>query len=718
MTRTDTPYIWDSWYLYNHEEQQFDVYYLNVDDHALVPKEEHHFHARIGYATTRDFESYSYIGHDVMTATSDAESRDNTSIWTGCSVAYGTEGQRLMAYTSRDVAQAIPEGITRPFTQHISFATSADGIQWERITGAHIDADRRFYSTASIPHDVVIHAWRDPAIFRVPGNNHAYMLLSAHARGLPHGIKGERNGTHGVIALLRTTTERTLTSWESTGISFAVDVPEAEVPRMYIDTTNGRHMIAYSCKNDAAYVPHTPDPAQINYGFYGFYVDMEEMIALIEGKSFGQPYVIHIAEEDKIPLLARGEDTLYACQVVPELGGSIIGFDTKRGSIRASTVRQMPHLAPPLMDFSDFSLTSPLPTGKQPMKFSDVRNVLCIGMPVADVLIGKEHAADIMLRYRMVPGVRNMLSASEVAQLEAEIAGKPGVQIVAGGSMANTASAVAQLCPDVTFRFCAASAADHYGDIFSRALGAAGIAHLPASRMGQETSRSYVMTDSHGERAVARYLGDSMSGLEAHMIERYIAEADLLLLEGELPALPNGYKLWRDMIALAKKHHTLIGFSLFGAEQVNQHRALFMETLEQHADCVFGNEQEISALYADDSDNYTQHCDNLLKIMHKRQPQAVLCISHGKGAPYLATPDGIFRNTPSPVEHVVNTLGAGDAFMAGVCAGLLDGNRPEACLMLGHTLAAAVIQQEGPQLGHEKLLALKQGCEDRMKTGS
>jgi hypothetical protein len=355
---THTPYIWDSWYWYDKTDGQFHVYYLNVDEHALAAVEQHHFHARIGYATTQDFVEYDYHYHAAVTATEAEKSRDNTAIWTGCSVAYGNGTDRLMAFTSRDAAQSPVEGRDdpHPFTQHISFATSSDGRHWERVDGAHVDADPRFYSTESIVGDVVIHAWRDPILFRIDGDDHAYMLLCAHGKDLPSGVKDERNGAHGVIALLKSSAPRNLTQWVATGVSFAVDVPEAEVPRIYVDARTGKHIIAYSCKNAEAYVPHTPDKTKIAYGFYGFAVDMAAIAERIRHKPADESLMIHVKEADKIPLLAYGEDTLYACQVIPELGGKIMGFDTNAGVMRLSDVRVIDWLRPANADFREFTM--------------------------------------------------------------------------------------------------------------------------------------------------------------------------------------------------------------------------------------------------------------------------------------------------------------------------------------------------------------------------
>lgn len=50
--------------------------------------------------------------------------------------------------------------------------------------------------------------------------------------------------------------------------------------------------------------------------------------------------------------------------------------------------------------------------------------------------------------------------------------------------------------------------------------------------------------------------------------------------------------------------------------------------------------------------------------------------------------------TPEPPERVVNPLGAGDAFCAGVIWGIHEGWLPEACLRLGHRAAGACLAGE------------------------
>ena len=353
------PYIWDSWYRYDATTKLFHVYYLNVDDHNLVAPEQHHFHAKLGYATTYDFVDYHYVNHSILTA--DKATYDDTSIWTGCVVKFGSQAQRLIAFTSRNSAQKrVASWEAQPFNQHISFAIGNDDEHFERISGEHLLPDERFYNLSSQINDVTIHAWRDPFIFRNPYDDYAYMLVTAQAKGLKAGIKDTKAGEHGVIALLRAAAPKTLSGWTATGISFVVEASEAEVPRLYYDLSAQTHLIAYSCKNEAAYVG---DKANQQYGFYGFHVDLKLLNLIVEHKEANQPHLIHIPHSTQIPLLGFGEDNLYACQIIPEIGGRIMGFDTRPseeggGKLRLSTVKQLTHLQPANLDFADFVLYS------------------------------------------------------------------------------------------------------------------------------------------------------------------------------------------------------------------------------------------------------------------------------------------------------------------------------------------------------------------------
>jgi 2-dehydro-3-deoxygluconokinase len=343
------------------------------------------------------------------------------------------------------------------------------------------------------------------------------------------------------------------------------------------------------------------------------------------------------------------------------------------------------------------------------MQLSDAKKIFCVAMPVADVLVEGTHAQEMMAKYGMIPDVRTPLSDAQKCQIREDVAADSRAQVVAGGSLTNTVTASQQLVQGgAQFTMFAACADDSYGMVYGGATRAAGVQLVPAEHHGAATSCSYIVVPDpkSGERAIARDMGDSMSHIKADAMENYIENSDMVLLEGELPSLPNGRQLWKNIIALAEKHSKPIGMTFLGAEQVERHHELFQETVEKHASFVFGNDDEIMALYPH-VESVSEACEKAFEHMKARDADAVLCISQGSQEPYLHMGEGVCSTPPSVVANIVSTLGAGDAFMAGTLAGLLDGLHPSDCLKQGHAVASAVLQQAEPQLSAGALSAMK-----------
>lgn len=325
---------------------------------------------------------------------------------------------------------------------------------------------------------------------------------------------------------------------------------------------------------------------------------------------------------------------------------------------------------------------------------SATKRLVFTGMPVADILIKGPSAAAILERYQMRVGERTPLTPKQIAALEAEL--PSDAMIAPGGSMANTACTVSRLCSHIEASFLCICADDNYGRIFTHAIRTAGLKLLPDQCAGSETSRSYVITDASGERAISRYMGDSMDHVRNTVVASALEGAEIVFLEGELLALPEGYALWDALLAEAKKRGVKVGVTLFGAEQIRLHREKYLSTITQHASLVFGNEEELATLYPElDEDKAYQA---LVDAVFNQPSAEVVCISRGSDPAWLTTRGRVFTSVAPQPTKVVNTLGAGDAFMSGVLSGLLKGYNPEEATRLGHRIASAVIQQEAPQL--------------------
>jgi len=67
----------------------------------------------------------------------------------------------------------------------------------------------------------------------------------------------------------------------------------------------------------------------------------------------------------------------------------------------------------------------------------------------------------------------------------------------------------------------------------------------------------------------------------------------------------------------------------------------------------------------------------------------------GSAGAYVGTTDDVVRVPAMPVNRVVDTTAAGDAFAGGYLAGRLAGDKPQAAAALGNAVAGTVIQHPG-----------------------
>jgi sugar/nucleoside kinase (ribokinase family) len=98
--------------------------------------------------------------------------------------------------------------------------------------------------------------------------------------------------------------------------------------------------------------------------------------------------------------------------------------------------------------------------------------------------------------------------------------------------------------------------------------------------------------------------------------------------------------------------------------------------------CVFLNDEELRLLPA-------RLREHLLDRSRLAEGQRVV-ITNGADSAVVLTADGRVALAPSPIPVIANTLGCGDAFMAGFLAAYLAGSADEACLALAHRCASRV----------------------------
>ena len=158
--------------------------------------------------------------------------------------------------------------------------------------------------------------------------------------------------------------------------------------------------------------------------------------------------------------------------------------------------------------------------------------------------------------------------------------------------------------------------------------------------------------------------------------------ADSVVIEIDL-----GKEIIKRSIALAEKYRKKI-FAVVANMTLAAERRDFMKSM----DCVICNEEEAGILFVEDfSDREPEEMENVLfdKITNANIPSMVVTLG-SRGSVYAELGGSRGFVPANPVE-VKDTTGAGDAFCAGVAAGLTYGRTLGEAVEIGTRLASSVI---------------------------
>lgn len=309
-----TPYhTWDCWYL--HEPGgPFHVFMLGCQAQHKAA-EKHDEHSELGYCTSTDLKEFSPPQWGILRGHG-----SNESIWTGCTVRDGA--QYLMFYTVRQHAAGYWA------QQVIRLAVSSDLKQWETVDAfelapEHLDPEGRHFLREPAPKDRTIHAWRDPYVFRHAGRWH--MLVSARSASQP----ARRNAC---VALLVADGDcREAGNWRLKEASLVTGYEELDVPQLFVEEGTGATVMLaslflesdYDRSLELGYDPRQNTPGT-KYRHNGCLVGFR---ALNLEQALAGRFIEPDRRRVEVDPLAR----LYAGQVVPELGGAVVGVDLDRG---------------------------------------------------------------------------------------------------------------------------------------------------------------------------------------------------------------------------------------------------------------------------------------------------------------------------------------------------------------------------------------------------
>jgi 2-dehydro-3-deoxygluconokinase len=172
--------------------------------------------------------------------------------------------------------------------------------------------------------------------------------------------------------------------------------------------------------------------------------------------------------------------------------------------------------------------------------------------------------------------------------------------------------------------------------------------------------------------------------------EAFIADASILHITGITPALSDSCRATVERaVDMAKRHGVKVSLDpnlrlkLWTIEQARE----VLLPLAAKADYFLPGMDELKRLYGTDDEE---------KALQEVKRLSALTVVKSVGNTNVIVRDGQTVAVPfEKIEHVVDTVGAGDAFAAGFLTGIVKGYTPEQAVRMGNLAAGFVIQGHG-----------------------
>ncbi len=255
-----------------------------------------------------------------------------------------------------------------------------------------------------------------------------------------------------------------------------------------------------------------------------------------------------------------------------------------------------------------------------------------------------------------------------------------------GGSAANTLAGVAALGGSAAFAGKVKS--DQLGIVFGHDIRAAGVDFTtPAAEDGAGTATCLVLITPDGQRTMQTYLGACIDFAPADLDLDQIKNAKVTYMEGYLWDPDAAREAFFLAARTAHDAGREVALSLSDPFCVDRHREGFRAFTNEHVDLLFANEAEVMSLFEVNTfDEAVQRVRGLADIA---------ALTRSEAGSVVVTADEIFEVDAAPVDRVLDTTGAGDAYAAGFLAAYTQGRSLPEAAALGGSLAAHIIQQIG-----------------------
>ncbi|EQC24946.1 hypothetical protein SDRG_17164 [Saprolegnia diclina VS20] len=332
--------------------------------------------------------------------------------------------------------------------------------------------------------------------------------------------------------------------------------------------------------------------------------------------------------------------------------------------------------------------------------------LLAFGNPMVDMI------RQVPLQYISSLGVVEgqethlLLTVDERSLIMERALQDPTTERVPGGSALNTARVVQAFMPPKTSLFIGAIGDDFNGDFLRSRCTDAGVdmTHVQ-TRAGLPTSTCLALVSPSKERTLITQRSAHLCyTLDAASLDTCLAATHVLYVVAFALSSAPRYECVRYLIEHhdPSRHVICLNISSSGLMQ-NPDVVARLRNILCHVQVLIGNAQEVLALGAAlrlDTPS-VDHVASELLVNILRTPRPLVLVTNS------AAPTKVYRRDQLPVVvpvqiphgfHLHDTTGAGDAFLGGFFAGLLQRGGLRACVELGHQCAVQCVQHTGCQL--------------------
>jgi len=308
-------------------------------------------------------------------------------------------------------------------------------------------------------------------------------------------------------------------------------------------------------------------------------------------------------------------------------------------------------------------------------------DVVGIGNAIVDIIARCDD--DFIAAEGLAKGGMRLIDAAEADRLYSQMG--PATEM-SGGSAANTCAGLASL--GARTAFIGKVAGDQFGTVFAHDIRAIGVEYETTQSHSQSpTARCLVLVTPDGERTMSTYLGASTELGNGEIVPELIRTARITYLEGYLFDPPEAKAAFHEAARIAAEAGRQVALSLSDTFCVERHRAAFRSLIQGGVDVLFGNQEEVCALYETDT------LDDALAQL--RAECTLAAVTRSGAGSIIMTPEDTIEVPAAHVDEVVDTTGAGDLYAAGFLHGLARGRSLEECGRLASLAAAEIISHIG-----------------------